>query len=438
MSTRPLLQSRATSDSQAHAAGTTSYAAIPGSPDDQEGAAGSLALHRKGTSTETFFHIVCITAGTGILQLPYALKEGGWIGVFYIMLAGVISAYTGNMLVRCLYCKQGTRLKSYSDVAEAALGLRGRKMVRALKDFNLMGVVGIYIVLAGVNIDALLAGSTAGSLGVRFWISISALFVWVVLIFAREIHDIFVLSVFGTLTTLTTVVIILWAGAADIDGQKNRPPTKPFDFGMLPISLASICFSFGGNTNWPDLEASMESPKKWGRTLSVATAFIAVIYLCVAAVGYGVYGDYVKSPIILSLPAGVPVIVANVMITAHVLLACPILLTAVLTEAERDLRIDPANCTPLQEKLRRALFRTCLISVITFFALFVKDFAKFVPILGAIAASMVVFVLPVVCYIRLYWEQRTLSKWEYAWCAFIVCVGLMCLVVGTAEAVAGL
>ncbi|KAJ1949053.1 hypothetical protein FBU59_001317 [Linderina macrospora] len=398
----------------------------------------AAATHKKGTSIETFFHIVCITAGTGILQLPYALKEGGWIGALYIVLAGMISSYTGNMLIRCLYCKQGTRLQSYSDVVEAALGRRGKQIVRALKDFNLLGVVGIYIVLAGVNISALLANSTAGVQNVQLWIAAAAMLVWLVVVLAREIHDVFILSVFGTLTTVVTVVIIVWVGICDAARQKEMPPTKLVDAKMLPISLASICFSFGGNLNWPDLEASMESPKLWSRTLSVATAFIAFIYLCVAVIGYGTYGDHVMSPILLSLPQGLSVVTANVMITAHVLLACPILLTAVFIEAERDLGIGAAHHSPYAERIYRALFRTVMMAAVALCALFVSDFAKFVPILGAVAASMVVFVIPVVCYIILYREQRTFTLWEYAWCALIVCVGLMCLVIGTSEAIGNL
>ncbi|KAJ2160022.1 hypothetical protein GGF46_002584 [Coemansia sp. RSA 552] len=392
---------------------------------------------RLGSSTETFFHIVCITAGTGILQLPYALKSGGWIGVFYIALAAAISAYSGKILIRCLYYKPGERLRSYSDVAEAAFGPRGRLVVRTLKDVNLLGVVGIYIVLAGISIDSLLVSSAAGDLGPRFWMGLSALAVWAAIVSARQIHDIFVLSAFGTLTTVLMVIIVVWLGVGDYEFLGTRPPTKFADIRMAPISLASICFSFGGNLNWPDLEASMKSPKKWGRVLTLSTAFIAFIYLGVAVVGYGVYGDTVRSPIFLSLPPGIPVVVAKAMITAHVLFACPILLTAVFIEAEHDLLgIDAmGSMSAAKERLCRAAFRTLLMLAIACFALFVSDFSKIVPVLGAIAASMVVFVIPVACYLRLFNDQRQFTAMEYAWCGLIVCTGLGCLVIGTSQAI---
>ncbi|KAJ2908477.1 hypothetical protein GGI21_002847 [Coemansia aciculifera] len=204
------------------------------------------------------------------------------------------------------------------------------------------------------------------------------------------------------------------------------------------MSLASICFSFGGNLNWPDLEASMQSPKRWSRTLALATAFIAFIYLCVAVVGYGVYGDLVKSPILQSLSPGIAVVVANAMITAHVLLACPIILTAVFIEAESDLNISPVLGSTTRERLYSVIFRTVMMLGIALAALFISDFSKIVPILGAIAASMVVFVIPVACYVRLFRGQREFSTAEYAWCTFIAGIGLMCLVIGTSQAIANL
>ncbi|KAJ2459768.1 hypothetical protein GGF42_001263 [Coemansia sp. RSA 2424] len=424
------------------AGGNSGYSATSGSPEPQitasDMAVASAASQPKGSATETFFHIVCITAGTGILQLPYALKEGGWFGALYIVLAAAISAYTGNILIKCLYHKQGTRLRSYSEVVEAAFGRYGRMVARGLKDFNLLGVAGIFIVLAGININSLVAGTAADILGPRFWIAVSSVLIWLVIVLAREIHDVFVLSVFGTLTTVVTVLIIVWLGISDLEYARARPPTKLVDFGMAPMSLASICFSFGGNLNWPDLEASMQSPKRWSKTLALATAFIAFIYLCVAAVGYGVYGDLVKSPVLLSLSPGIAVVVANAMITAHVLLACPIILTAVFIEAESDLRISSVAGSTTRERLYSILFRTAMMLTIAMAALFISDFSKIVPVLGAVAASMVVFVIPVACYVRLFQGQREFSALEYAWCTLIAGIGLMCLVIGTSQAIANL
>jgi hypothetical protein len=42
---------------------------------ESEGGSGFLA----------YFNIVCVVAGTGALSLPYALRQGGWIGRDHIV-----------------------------------------------------------------------------------------------------------------------------------------------------------------------------------------------------------------------------------------------------------------------------------------------------------------------------------------------------------------
>ncbi|KAJ2582127.1 hypothetical protein GGH95_001706 [Coemansia sp. RSA 1836] len=126
------------------------------------------------------------------------------------------------------------------------------------------------------------------------------------------------------------------------------------------------------------------------------------------------------------------------MITAHVLLACPIILTAVFIEAESDLRISSVAGSTTRERLYSILFRTAMMLTIAMAALFISDFSKIVPVLGAVAASMVVFVIPVACYVRLFQGQREFSALEYVWCTLIAGIGLMCLVIGTSQAIANL
>ncbi|KAJ1939557.1 hypothetical protein GGF37_004350 [Kickxella alabastrina] len=108
-----------------------------------------------------------------------------------------------------MYCTPGMQLKLYSEVTKAAFGWGGRMVVRMLKDFNLLGVVGIYIALAEINNHSLVAGMLMDHLGVQFWIAFSALLVWAVIFMACKVNDVFVFSLFGTLTTVATVVIIV-------------------------------------------------------------------------------------------------------------------------------------------------------------------------------------------------------------------------------------
>lgn len=46
---------------------------------------------KQGSSFTAFFNVVCVVAGTGALGLPYALSQGGWIGLFILGLSWILS-----------------------------------------------------------------------------------------------------------------------------------------------------------------------------------------------------------------------------------------------------------------------------------------------------------------------------------------------------------
>lgn len=62
--------------------------------------------------------------GIGILSVPYAIKQGGWMSLLPLILLGVISCYTGILIKRCL--DSSLSLETYLDVGQAAFGLAGR------------------------------------------------------------------------------------------------------------------------------------------------------------------------------------------------------------------------------------------------------------------------------------------------------------------------
>lgn len=43
-----------------------------------------------------YFNVVCVIAGTGTLGLPYALAQGGWIGILILCLAWWMSTVSLN------------------------------------------------------------------------------------------------------------------------------------------------------------------------------------------------------------------------------------------------------------------------------------------------------------------------------------------------------
>jgi hypothetical protein len=52
-------------------------------------------LLRKSSNIQTMFHIICVVAGSGMLQIPFALAKGGWIGILLLLMGAAVNNYSG-------------------------------------------------------------------------------------------------------------------------------------------------------------------------------------------------------------------------------------------------------------------------------------------------------------------------------------------------------
>ncbi|KAI8054431.1 transmembrane amino acid transporter protein-domain-containing protein [Syncephalis plumigaleata] len=400
---------------------------------------GQHGHERTSSSIGAYFNIICVIAGTGTLQLPLALHQGGWIGLILIALSALMAIYTGNLLIRCLYVFPGRRLTGYGDVGEAAFGRPGRWIVMFFNYAILLGVGCIYIMLVGSNTYKLLAASSAGSpLSERAWIAVAGAVVLLPVIAVKTLKEAAILSAFGTIATI--VVVIVSATLSGIELSQPNHVAKEHSFvnpSQLAIALASISFSFGGNVVYPHVEATMRHPKSWSRVLGAAILTTCLIYFVICVPGYLAYGHETKSPIFDNLPKGAATTSAIILITIHVLLAAPILITSFSLDVENRFSVNVARLGRVKEFIYRAAIRTTTVCLLTVVAMVVPYFGDFMALLGALANCMIVFVLPIFCYLRLFgwWSVRKITL---AWCFLIVAIGLFACVLGAIDAIKAL
>lgn len=74
-----------------------------------------------------FFAGTNVLCGLGLITMPYAIKESGWLGLLILLFFGVITCYTGVLMKRCLESSPG--LHTYPDIGQAAFGITGRFII---------------------------------------------------------------------------------------------------------------------------------------------------------------------------------------------------------------------------------------------------------------------------------------------------------------------
>ena len=125
----------------------------------------TFPTHKNNLRT-TVISYVCITVGAGIISLPYALAESGWLGVLLIAVTSLVCVQTANWLVACMYCHDEP-LKTYEAIGVAALGQPGKIIVAVFQNITLYGVCCIFLIIAGGNLSALFP-----SLSMHAWVLI--------------------------------------------------------------------------------------------------------------------------------------------------------------------------------------------------------------------------------------------------------------------------
>ena len=379
-----------------------------------------------------YFNVVCVVAGTGILGLPVALKQGGWIGLFILFLSWTMSTYTASLLIRCLYANDKGRLSTYKEIATTAFGSIGGWVTFFFNTWILLGVPVLYMVLAGTNLNQLCVGTSA-EIGKVPWIIISAVVVAIPFVLVKTMKEVAWLSAFSTITIFVVVVIVLVMCAIDKPNQIDIHHDAVI-WDMFPIALSTISFSFGGNVVYPHVEAAMKKPKDWNKVVAAGLGTCVALYYIIAVCGYLVYGDQVENPVYNSIPDGAPKIITIIVITLNVLATAPLLMTSFSLDVEEMFDISVERHGKIKEFLLRSVLRLVTTAVVAVVACVVPHFSELMSLIGAFANCTLIFLFPVILYLKLT-GIRNKSLIELAWCFLVCLMGIVGLVFGTIEAI---
>jgi amino acid permease len=378
------------------------------------------------TSTEASFHIVCVIAGSGLLQIPFALAQGGWSVLIFLIASGLVNIYTGKKIIKCL--DQGDKqLYSYPEIGEAAFGVIGKYSVMFFYNTAMCGTVCLFFILAGINLTALV-----GLFNEKQWIGVIAGGLIILMSVVKTIKEVGWVSLSGAVASVIVVFIVVVVGLVDYPNYVGHVSHKFFEARAFGSVLGTLCFAFGGNFIYPEVARSMGNRKsEFPYAMTVAVIFITFLYASTGFVGYLTYGDTAVSPILLSLPNGLPKYFSIVIITLHVLLACPVMLFTICSDVERGYQVDSYQS--------RVLTRTLVIASLAAISVMLPYFSDMINLVGAVSNTMLIFVLPIVCDYVLATKAGIKKSWnELVLGLFIVIIGVVGGGFGTLDALIAL
>ncbi|CAO3689624.1 hypothetical protein G6F70_002831 [Rhizopus microsporus] len=393
--------------------------------------------HGNGTFLTGFFNVVCVVAGTGTLGLPHALAIGGWLGILIMILAFLMSVYNGTILIRCLYYKPGHRLHDYKEVGYAAYGWVGFVVATALHYLYLFGCPALYLVLAASNLHSLLE-HTSGALSPAKWTIICGAVLLTPCLITKTLKEVTLLAAVGAICTAMAVFVVLIQAPMDHHAHPERLViTDAVIWTGFPSALATIAFSYGGINTYPHMEHALKKPHQWKWVLLTGMSFCTALYLLTAIPGYWSYGRQTVSPVYNSLPEGAGKMLSMIVMTIHVVLAIPIFTTSFSLEMEKVIRLYDRSFNRWIVWFIRSVIRTCTMVVLVILAVYVPFFDDFMGLIGAFSGCGLIFLLPVLCYLKLT-GVRNKPIYELAFCALTLLLGVVGCIFGTIDAIKSL
>lgn len=347
-----------------------------------------------------------------------------------------MAVYSGIILIRCLYHKPGHRLHDYKAIGTAAFGWPGYIVASFLHILNLFGCPALYLVLASGNMVYLLEG-TAGQLDHKIWAVIWGAFLVIPSLIMKTLKEVTGIAAIGALCTMMAVFVVLIQGPM----TRNASPAPVYHDSVIwqgfPVALSTIAFSFGGNNTYPHVEHALKKPHQWKYAVIAGLSTCTALYFLTAVPGYWSFGNATKSPIYDSLPEGTGRMLSVIVMTIHVILAIPIYTTSFSLEFEKFSNCSEERYGKFGAWVGRAIIRSITMGILVVLACFIPFFDDFMGLIGSLANCGLVFLLPVLCYLKLT-GVRNKPWYELAFCALTLFLGVIGCVFGTIDSVKAL
>ncbi|KAJ2523266.1 hypothetical protein H4217_000199 [Coemansia sp. RSA 1939] len=401
------------------------------------------AVKRTGTWVGAVFNIMCISIGTGTMNLPSVVKRCGWFGVILFVAMAVIGWYVGVLFRRAMYSRRGRRLSSFAIVTREAFGPWGFWFATAITYLYCCGTVISWIIVSGTQITRLL-GFAGVDLDDRISMTIIAIVMWIPFTLLKTLGEITVSSVFGVATAMFTVIVL---GVVSIQHKYtatyhapgyDSAPTHRFIIGEgIPSALASISFMYAGAVAFPHIEGNMKKATQFGWMLFLSNTLVCGAYLVSAVSGYYAFGNQTLSPILNNMPNMAVVNAATILIIIHVIFAAPVMLVSANLELELALGVMAGIIGRKREFLWRFVMRTVTMGILLAISIAIPYFGQVIDLVSAISTTVVFFMVPVLCYVKLV-GWRNIRVYELVLCFIIVAIGAVACVWGLIDAIKAL
>jgi solute carrier family 32 (vesicular inhibitory amino acid transporter) len=200
-------------------------------------------------------------AGVGILSIPYALSQGGWLSLVIFITIAIICFYTGILLQRCI--DSSSLVKTYPDIGELAFGQKGRIIVAMFLYLELYLVSIDFLILEGDNLEKLFPNANFHVAGLKIGSRQGFVLIFSLLVlpttWLRSLNKLACIAVGGVLASFILIASVLRVGAFDGVGFHEKGVVVKWS--GIPTAMSLYAFCFSGHAVFPMIYTGMRNKK---------------------------------------------------------------------------------------------------------------------------------------------------------------------------------
>eukprot|EP00474_Spongospora_subterranea_P002232 CRZ02690.1 hypothetical protein [Spongospora subterranea] len=364
-----------------------------------------------GSMHSSVFNLSSAALGAGILSVPYAFRESGFIlGIGLMVLSAAVTIYSINLLV-C--CRDETRLSSYEDLSVYCFGKRLSMIVDLSIILFCFGcgvayIVATHDILAPIIRHQFPDHPLLHNKGLIMSVSVTAIMFPLSLV--EKMSSLRFSSLLGVLSISYLVFAIVYDSAVGILSH-GLPPLM--HYAIRPgwsvfRALSIIMFAFTCQVNVFSIYTELQRPsiRRIRKVVRRSTSITSVFYLLVGLFGFLKNLDQTSPDILYNYNLlQQPIIgVAQVAMGVTLALAFPFNIYPCRFTIEMSLFPD---AKPSRVRFHFLTFAIVYLSLLV--AIFAPSLDKVFSLLGSTTSSVVSFILPALFYLHIFpgrWSRR--------------------------------
>eukprot|EP00730_Choanoeca_flexa_P017978 TRINITY_DN8717_c0_g1_i1.p1 TRINITY_DN8717_c0_g1~~TRINITY_DN8717_c0_g1_i1.p1 ORF type:complete len:470 (+),score=101.85 TRINITY_DN8717_c0_g1_i1:126-1535(+) len=374
--------------------------------------------------------IVAQMLGAGVLGLPGATKQMGWLGAVAVLVLITMFSIYGGLLLGWL--RNGDKkIATYGQLADtvaakAGHGTAWKWFVTVIGNIYILGSCTIYLVTCKLSLmqlfqkppangdaasaDCTNTGSTKhgiADLSSTAWLLIAAAILYP-LIHIRSLSEAGIVSYIGVATIAVVNVVIIAHALQSVSHETAPTDVLPSTFLNFVNGLTSLTFAYGGHVLMVDIQSVMAKPQDWPKAVWSSQLFMFANYAIVGFLGYAVYGTGVKAPITLNLPDNTLRLVTNGCLFIHVAVAYCINSTVLVTGIVEAIWPFALSSASNKEKaLKWGLAASGVLGCAVGIGLVVPFFSDLMNVYSSIGIFSLSFAVPVLLWMLV--QRNTMS-----------------------------